>query len=122
MTTRDERQPTQPTATPTPTLTPIPTATTTPTPTVTATPEPTAETVAPNTPEPTEPTVGQNVPLILRPGDWQVEQIKEIIPAAKKAIQAVTALPRERPTLITILGIAVLLALASFAYLIIRRR
>lgn len=69
-----------------------------------------------------EPTEKHKAPLILRPGDWQVEQIKEIIPAVQGALNAVTSLPRERPTLIIILGITVLLVLGAFGYLIVRRR
>ena len=64
----------------------------------------------------------ETTPLLLRPRDWQAPQIKQVIPAARDAIRAITSLPRKRLTLVIALAAVLAVAAVVFVYLLLRRR
>ena len=100
------------TATPTPTSTPEPTPTPSPTPTNSPTPTVTPSPTAVPTPLPAPPTVEPP----------EVTGIQAAVPRIRNALTGIAAASRDRSTLIVILLIAGLAALAAFGYLVLRRR
>ena len=116
----------QPTATPVPppvptaTPTPTPTATPTPAPTPTVTPTPTATATPTPRPTPTSTPEPEPEPGLLPSLD--IPLIGDAVPRIRDALTGVITNPRQRTTLIVILGITSVLAIGAFAYLVLRRR
>ena len=100
--------------------TPAPTATPTPLPTLTATPVPTPTPIVAATPTPPIDTGPQTAPPDLeRPG---IPVIGDAARRIKDTLDGIAATPRQRITLIVILALVSVLAIAAFVYLLLRRR
>ncbi|MXX52780.1 MAG: peptidase, partial [Dehalococcoidia bacterium] len=99
-----------PTLTPTPTTIPTPTATGTPDPTPTVSPTPTVE----PTPTPEPPQFNLELPAI--------PIISDTVPRIRNTLEGIASTPRRRLTLVSILGLTSILAIAAFTYLILRKR
>ena len=111
-----------PTATPTVTPTPIPTSTPTQTPTSTPAATRTSTSTATPAPSPTPPTAaGPQV----TPSDLErptIPIIGDAVPRIRNTLSGIASTPRQRITLVIILGVVCVLVLGAFIYLILRRR
>ena len=60
--------------------------------------------------------------ILLRPGEWIPQQLGGVLPATRDAVKKITTLPRERLTLIALMAVAMVAAVAVFTLLFVRRR
>ena len=60
--------------------------------------------------------------MLRTPTRWVTEQMQHLRPATRDAIKAIIVLPRQRPTLVTVLAVAMVAAAGAFIYLISRRQ
>ena len=111
-----------PTQTPTSTPTATPTATPTPTPTSTPTQTPTSTSTAPPVPSPAPPRGSRPLFALSDLDRPIIPIIADAVPRIRNTLTGITANPRQRTTLVIILGVVCVLALAAFVYLILRRR
>ena len=67
------------------------------------------------------PSEKQSGHILLTPTRWVPEQMRNLIPATRNAIQAIIVSPRQRTTLVAVLAVAMVAAAGVFIYLIRRR-
>ena len=115
--------PTQtPTSTPTATPTPIPTNTPTQTPTSTSTATRTSTSTATPVPSPAPPSGSRPLFALSDLERPTIPIIGDAVPRIRNTLSGMASTPRQRTTLIIILGIVCVLVLGAFVYLILRRR
>ena len=67
------------------------------------------------------PSEKQDGHILLTPTRWIPEQMQNLIPATRNAIQAIIVSPRQRATLVAVLAVVMVAAGGIFVYLIRRR-